>query len=165
MSHHDAREDVRPVAMSSSHKPAVYVVDDDAGVLGSLRFLLETDGFEVRTFRNGAALLNSARPADVDCLVIDYKMPDMNGLDLVGLLRSNSIAAPVILITGYPDENIAARAAAVGVDRVLLKPLLGDSLAKLIKTAIEEALPAAAPPPTSVNLRKETSLRYLAQFR
>jgi len=142
--------------MSSSHQSAVYVVDDDVGVLGSLRFLLETEGFEVRTFRSGAALLSAARPTDVDCLVIDYKMPAMNGLDLVALLRSNNVAAPVILITGYPDENIAARAAAAGVKHVLLKPLLGDSLAKHIKIAIEEALPAPAADqlPTSVNLRK-----------
>jgi FixJ family two-component response regulator len=143
--------------MSSPHKPAVYVVDDDVGVLGSLRFLLETDGFEVRTFRSGAALLGApAPPTDGDCLVIDYKMPDMNGLDLVASLRGNNIAAPVILITGYPDDNIAARAAAAGIEHVLLKPLLGESLAKHIKTAIDEALPAAAAAqlPTSVNLRK-----------
>jgi two-component system response regulator FixJ len=138
-------------AMSSPHKPAVYVVDDDLGVLGSLRFLLETEGFEVRTFRSSAALLSAAPPTAADCLVIDYKMPDVNGLDLVALLRGNNIDAPVILITGYPDENIAARAATAGVEYVLFKPLLGDSLAKQIKTAIEAALPAVAagqqPPP------------------
>jgi len=141
--------------MSSSHQPAVCVVDDDVGVLGSLRFLLETEGFEVRTFRSGAALLSAVRPAEVDCLVIDYKMPDINGLDLIATLRSRHIAAPVILITGYPDENIAARAATAGVGHVLLKPLLGDSLAKHIKTAIDEALSAAdGQRPGSVNLRK-----------
>jgi len=142
--------------MSSPHQPAVYVVDDDVGVLGSLRFLLETEGFEVRTFRSGTALLSTVRPTDVDCLVIDYKMPDMNGLDLVASLRGSNIAAPVILITGYPDANIAARAARAGVEHVLMKPLLGDSLAKHIKTAIQEALPAPADDqlPTSVNLRK-----------
>lgn len=138
--------------MSSSNQPAVYVVDDDIGVLGSLRFLLETEGFDVRTFRSGAALLGSVRPADVDCLVIDYKMPEMNGLDLVASLRGNNIAAPVILITGYPDANIAARAATAGIEHVLMKPLLGDSLAKHIKTAIEEA-PCARPTP---DLRKPT---------
>jgi two-component system, LuxR family, response regulator FixJ len=142
--------DARPVAMSSAHKSAVYVVDDDIGVLGSLRFLLETDGFEVRTFRSGTALLHATRPADVDCLVIDYKMPDMNGLDLVAQLRSNNVVAPVILITGYPDAKIAERAARAGIERVLLKPLLGDSLSKQIKSAIQEAQPAAVadhPPP------------------
>jgi FixJ family two-component response regulator len=137
--------------MPSVHKPAVYVVDDDIGVLGSLRFLLETDGFEVRTFRSGTALLSGTRPAEVDCLVIDYKMPDMNGLDLVAQLRSNNVLAPVVLITGYPDAKIAERAATAGIEHVLLKPLLGDSLSKQIKCAIQEARPAAVadqlPPP------------------
>ncbi len=129
--------------MTSQPKPAVYVVDDDAGVLGSLRFLLETDGFDVRTFRSGAALLNAVRSTDVDCFVIDYKMPDMNGLDLADRLRNRDIAAPVILITGYPDDNIAARAAAAGVRDVLLKPHLEESLAAHIRGAIRQAGSAA----------------------
>jgi two-component system response regulator FixJ len=126
----------RLLAMASSCKPTIYVVDDDAGVLGSLRFLLETDGFEVKTFRSGMALLNAAGPDGIDCLVIDYKMPDINGIDLVGRLRDHRVAAPVILITGYPDENIFARAAAAGVEHVLQKPLLGDGLVKEIRRAI-----------------------------
>jgi two-component system, LuxR family, response regulator FixJ len=127
--------------MASSCKPTIYVVDDDAGVLGSLRFLLETDGFEVKTFRSGMALLNAAAPDGVDCLVIDYKMPDINGIDLVGRLRDHHVAAPVILITGYPDDNISARAAAAGVKHVLLKPLLGEGLVKEIRGAILEGHP------------------------
>src|SRR5271169_2106171 len=115
-------QDARAFAMPSSTKPTVYVVDDDAGVLGSLRFLLETDGFNVRTFRNGAALLNAVRSSGVDCFVIDYKMPDMNGIQLTGLLRNRDISAPVILITGYPDENISTRAEAAGVRHVMHKP-------------------------------------------
>ena len=124
--------------MSSPHKPTVYVVDDDAAVLGSLRFLLETDGFAVRTFRNGTALLNAARADDVDCFVIDYKMPDINGIELAGRLRKSDINAPVILITGYPDENISARAAAAGVKDVILKPLLDENLIKRIRGAIQD---------------------------
>jgi two-component system response regulator FixJ len=122
--------------MSSSEKPTIYVVDDDTGVLGSLRFLLEADGFDVRTFRNAAALLHAAIAAPADCFVIDYKMPDMNGIDLASRLRSSSIAAPIILITGYPDENISARAEAAGVQQVLLKPHLEESLVSQIQGAI-----------------------------
>jgi two-component system, LuxR family, response regulator FixJ len=133
--------------MPSPTKATVYVVDDDAGVLGSLRFLLETDGFDVRTFGNGAALLNAVSSTGVDCFVIDYKMPNMNGIDLVNRLRDRDISAPIILITGYPDENISAKAAAVGVRHVLLKPLLEDSLAKRIRGAIQES-PSAAGHPT-----------------
>ena len=81
-------KDARAFAMSPLAKPTVYVVDDDADVLGSLRFLLETDGFNVRTFRNGASLLNAVDSTGVDCFVIDYKMPDMNGIDLAGRLRN-----------------------------------------------------------------------------
>jgi two-component system response regulator FixJ len=127
--------------MASLAKPTVYVVDDDADVLISLRFLLETDGFAVRTFRNGPALLNAVRSTGVDCFVIDYKMPDINGIDLASRLRNRDIAAPIILITGYPDENISARAAAAGVRHVLQKPLLEENLVSRIRGAIQEIRP------------------------
>ncbi|TYO61611.1 response regulator [Bradyrhizobium hipponense] len=123
---------------ASSAKPTVYVVDDDAAVLGSLRFLLETDGFAVRTFRNATALLNAAGPSRADCYVIDYKMPDINGIELSSRLRQSDGDTPVILITGYPDQNIAARAAAAGVKDVILKPLLDENLVKGIRRAIQD---------------------------
>ena len=123
--------------MASSAKPTVYVVDDDDAVLGSLRFLLETDGFAVRTFRNATALLNATSPSGADCYVIDYKMPDINGIELAGRLRQSDRDTPVILITGYPDKNISARARAAGVKDVILKPLLDENLVKRIRRAIQ----------------------------
>ncbi|MDA9434078.1 response regulator [Bradyrhizobium sp. CCBAU 51627] len=123
---------------SPATKPTVFVVDDDAAVLGSLRFLLETDGFAVRTFRNGTAVLNASGAPEADCYVIDYKMPDINGIDLAGRLRQSNGDAPVILITGYPDANISARAAAAGVKDVILKPLLEENLIKRIRGAIQD---------------------------
>lgn len=119
-------------------KPMIYVVDDDSDVLGSLQFLLETDGFAVRTFKSGAALLGDQASDHADCFVIDYKMPNMNGLDLVKRLRNRDISAPVILITGYPDEQIPERAASAGVHHVLRKPLLDESLISHIKSALGE---------------------------
>ena len=116
----------------------IYVVDDDSDVLGSLQFLLETDGFAVRTFKSGAALLGDDTSATADCFVIDYKMPNMNGLDLVRNLRNRDISAPVILITGHPDEQISERAATAGVRHVLRKPLLDDSLIGHIRGAIDQ---------------------------
>jgi FixJ family two-component response regulator len=117
-------------------KAMIYVVDDDLDVLGSLQFLLETDGFDVRTFKSGAALLEDAAPAGADCFVIDYKMPNMNGIDLVKRLRNRHISAPIILITGYPDEHIPEMAATAGVHHVLRKPLLDDSLIGHIRGAL-----------------------------
>src|SRR6185369_17080285 len=113
---------------SATPAPMIYVVDDDTDVLGSLRFLLETDGFDVRTFRSGPALLNANTAAEADCIVIDYKMPTMSGIDLANSLRTRNVETPIILITGYPDENIQEKAAVAGIHHVLLKPHLEESL-------------------------------------
>jgi two-component system response regulator FixJ len=131
--------------MSPPVKSVIYVVDDDPGVLGSLRFLLETDGFDVETFRNGQALLNAVASKRADCFVIDYKMPNIDGIDLISRLRRRGIAAPIILITGYPDNNIPAKAAVAGVCDVLLKPHIEESLVARIRGAIQEATPVTTP--------------------
>lgn len=114
----------------------VNVVDDDSGVLSSLRFLLETEGFDVRTFRDGTTLLNTIEAGDADCYVIDYKMPNISGIDLSKCLRSRDISTPIILITGYPDENISMKAAMAGIRYVLEKPHLEESLVTLVRDAI-----------------------------
>jgi two-component system, LuxR family, response regulator FixJ len=126
---------------SSTTTPVVYVVDDDTDVLGSLRFLLETDGFDVRTFRSGATLLNEVVTGEVDCFVIDYKMPNINGIELAGRLRNRDIDAPIILITGYPDEHILEKASAAGIHHVLLKPHIEENLATRIRGAIQGGQP------------------------
>ena len=74
----------------------IYIVDDDSDVLGSLQFLLETDGFDVRTFRSAAALLNRKIAGKVDCFVLDYKMPAMSGIDLAKRLRNRHVGTPII---------------------------------------------------------------------
>ena len=115
----------------------VYVVDDDHDVRTSLRFLLETEGFEVRTFRNGAALLGSSTRHLADCLVVDYKMADIDGLELAQRLRRLDVSTPIVLITGYPDENLSAKAMSAGVRQVLLKPNLEDNLVECVRNAIK----------------------------
>jgi len=123
---------------SATRAQMIYVVDDDSDVLGSLRFLLETDGFDVRTFRNGAAVLNGNVVGEADCFVIDYKMPAMSGIELANRLRNQHFDTPIILITGYPDENIEEKAAAAGIRHVLLKLYLEENLVSRIRGAIEE---------------------------
>ena len=124
--------------VSATPAPMIYVIDDDTDVLGSLRFLLETDGFDVRTFRSAAALLNGTVSGEADCFVIDYKMPMMSGIDLAKRLRNRHADTPIILITGYPDENIEEKAAAVGIRHVLLKPHIEENLVSRIRVAIRE---------------------------
>jgi FixJ family two-component response regulator len=122
---------------SPAKRPLVYVVDDDHDVLSSLRFLLEAEGFDVRTFRSGAALLWSSARDGADCLVVDYKMAGIDGLELVNKLRGVEVRTPIILITGYPDDNIKTKAGSAGVRQVLLKPNLQDSLVECVRRAID----------------------------
>jgi FixJ family two-component response regulator len=121
----------------SAKKPLIYVVDDDHDVLSSLRFLLEAEGFDVRTFRSGSSLLWSSARHGADCLVVDYKMAGIDGLELANRLRGLDVITPIVLITGYPDENISSKASSAGVRQVLFKPNLEDSLAECVRRAID----------------------------
>ena len=100
----------------------IYVVDDDYDVRTSLRFLLETEGFDVCIFRSGTALLASSTQHRADCLIVDYKMAEIDGLELVHRLRSLGINTPTVMITGYPDESILTKATSAGVRYLVLKP-------------------------------------------
>jgi len=119
----------------SSRKPMIYVIDDDFDVLKSLRFLLETEGFDVRTFRSGSALLGSGVRNEADCLVVDYKMAGIDGLELTQKLRDLDIKTPIVMITAYPDDSIERKASLAGVRHVLKKPHLGDSLVASVRNA------------------------------
>jgi len=92
-----------------SKKSMIYVVDDDYDVRTSLRFLLEAEGFDVRTFSSGSALLGSSTRHRAGCLVVDYKMAEIDGLELAYRLRRLGVSTPVVLITRYPDENISGQ--------------------------------------------------------
>jgi two-component system response regulator FixJ len=112
--------------MTATRRP-VAVVDDDPAVLDSLRFLLEIGGHAVATYTSAAEFLadRSSVPA---CLILDQHMPHMTGLELAARLRSEGTDIPVLLITGSPSRAIAARAAQLGIEKVLEKPPSEDDL-------------------------------------
>jgi FixJ family two-component response regulator len=108
-------------------KQVVLVVDDDAGVRDSLKFTLEVEGFEVRTYSSAQELLNEKSLPALSCLVTDYHMPAMNGLELVAQLRDRCASIPAVLITSLPNENLRNSAAAGGISLVE-KPVFGGRL-------------------------------------
>ena len=118
---------------SNSTKPIVVVVDDDPAVRSSLAFSLETEGITVRVYETAAQLLMDIPPAA--CFILDYRLPDMSGLDLLEELRRRQITSPAILITTHPSAAVRDRAAASGT--VLIeKPLLGDALFQEVRLAL-----------------------------
>jgi len=118
-----------------SVKPLVVVVDDDLAIRGSLSFSLQTEGFAVRSYASGTELLRDISLGKTRCLVIDYQLTGMNGLDLLAELRRRHVTAPAILITTHPSALLRERAAATGV-ALVEKPLLGDALFLAIHAAL-----------------------------
>ena len=119
----------------ASVKPVVVIVDDDPAVRNALAFSLQAEGFRVRSYASGMELLEDNPTAKTGCLVIDYQLPGMNGLDLLAELRRRQVAAPAILVTTHPSAAVRERAAATGV-AVVEKPLLGDALFQEIHAAL-----------------------------
>jgi two-component system, LuxR family, response regulator FixJ len=114
----------------------VLIIDDDPAVRNSLKFALEVEGFAVRAYHAGADLLREVDfPAD-GCLVVDYKLPEMNGLDLLVELRKRNVELPAILITTHPSSEVRRRAALAGV-MLIEKPLLNDTLFQEIRAALD----------------------------
>lgn len=133
-------DDRRPLAETppgSPPQPAprpVYVVDDDPAILAALKFNLEIEGFAVETFVNGDAILAGTEGQTRGCLVIDYILPDGDGLSLLETMRARGLALPAILITTAPSSAMRARAAAAGAT-VVEKPLFGNVLIEAVQNA------------------------------
>ncbi|WP_219320683.1 response regulator transcription factor [Methylovirgula sp. HY1] len=121
--------------MQKPIQSTIIIVDDDAQVLRSLCFLLETEGYYVLTFGSAVELLNRPHLPENACLVVDYRMPVMNGLDLLTHVRAKFPYVPALLITGHPDATIEPRAADLGI-KVVHKPHLDDGLLQAIRDTL-----------------------------
>lgn len=123
------------VPLPSRHD-LVLLVDDDAAVGRALQFALEQEGFRVRLYDSGRALLADAGPPDQACLVIDYVMPDMDGLQLVDELQARGNRAPVVMISSSIGNGLRRRGRRRGIRFFLEKPLLDGTLPEVIRTAL-----------------------------
>jgi two-component system response regulator FixJ len=106
----------------------IFVVEDDDAVRTSTRVLLEALGYAVRAFASAEAFLAATQGREADCLLFDYQLPGMTGVDLLQLLRARQISTPVIVISASGND-VLARVARTGV-LVLRKPVAGDVLAQ-----------------------------------
>ena len=112
----------------------VLIVDDDAAVRGALKFALETEGLVVRLYDGPEALLADPALPPRSCLVIDYRMPTMDGIELIEALRLRHVTLPTIMITGRANQSLRSRAAVSGVREVLEKPLSDGALVDNIRS-------------------------------
>lgn len=115
--------------------PTVVLVDDDDALRAALRFSLEIDGYQVESCRSGEQLLELELPGRPACLVLDYKLPGLSGLDALEELRRRGVSLAAILVTSYASPKLRLRARELQAE-VVEKPLLGDALLARIHAAL-----------------------------
>ncbi len=116
----------------------VFLVDDDDALRESLALLLTGAGFQVRAFQSGHSFLDSYSENEPGCLVLDLRMPDMNGLELQEALLRRGFAPPIIFLSGYGDVPATVRAIKGGATDFLEKPVENSFLIERIRQALEE---------------------------
>ena len=117
-------------------KAPILIVDDDLAVRDALRFALESEGLYVRLFGSAQDLLDSGPLPERGCLIIDFNMPDMDGVELANALRKRDVKLPTILIASQLSLKLRSRAATSGIRFVLEKPLSDDELMQTLRLAL-----------------------------
>jgi FixJ family two-component response regulator len=128
----------------STHSNAlIAIVDDDESVREAVEGLIETLGFRVKAFSSAMDFLASPAIAETCCMIADFHMPQMSGLELYQRLAAQGRDIPTILITAYPDGDVRNLALAEGVVSYLIKPFDDDALIECIRSALQGAAPGA----------------------
>ncbi len=117
-------------------KPTIFVVDDDPSVRKSTKLMLESVGFNVKTFASAQDFLKAKVQEDIGCLILDVRMPGVSGLDLQEKLVSAKSPPPVIFITGHGTVPMSVRAMKAGAVDFLQKPFEEQDLLDAINRAI-----------------------------
>ena len=117
----------------------VAIVDDDEAVGNAIEVLMRSMGLVARAFSSGEEFLRSPELNRTGCLIVDFDMPRMNGLDLHGNLTRLGKTIPTVMITAYPSDDIRARALRAGIVCYLTKPFDESDLLNCIQTALDRA--------------------------
>ena len=106
----------------------VHLVDDDASVRRSVGFMLKTSGHQVQSYESGAELLKNSAQLEQGYILLDIRMPGMDGLEVQQKLQEKGIGLPVIIMTGHGDVGLAVRAMKAGAVDFIEKPFEKDTL-------------------------------------
>jgi len=124
---------MKPAAAPST----VFVVDDDPSVRAAIQGMLKSVGLRSETFATPQEFLRSKRPDEPSCLILDVRLPGINGLDFQRELADEGIQIPIIFITGHGDIPMSVRAMKSGAVEFLTKPFQDQDLLDAIHQALE----------------------------
>jgi two-component system response regulator FixJ len=117
----------------------VHVVDDDEAIRQSVSFMLRKASYAVQTYPSGTTFLKAVTPTTPGCVLLDVRMPDIDGLEVQARLAQQGISLPVIMLTGHGDVTLAVRAIKAGAVEFLEKPFERVALIAAIEEALDQA--------------------------
>jgi FixJ family two-component response regulator len=123
----------------SDATPIVFVVDDDVSVRESLEPLIRSEGWQAETFESAQEFLTRPRALVPSCLVLDFSLPGLNGLDVQKRVAVERTDMPIIFITGYGNVPMTVQAMKAGAVEFLTKPFSDDVLLSAIRAALERS--------------------------
>jgi len=122
--------------MPASNLPTTYIIDDDRMARESLKWLIESAGLPVQVFDHGLEFLEQVNTSLPGCVVLDVRMPDINGMELYTRLKQRDITMPVIIVTGHADVAMAVRAMKAGAFDFIEKPYNDALMLERVQSAI-----------------------------
>jgi FixJ family two-component response regulator len=131
------RTEVRVMPFQSDQKAIVHVVDDDPSIRAALQDLFQSIGLETRTYPTARDFIPTDASEAPGCLVIDIRLPDVNGLDFLVQLTQVGVRLPVVMMTGYGDIPMSVRAMKRGAFDFLPKPFKDQDMLDAVLAAIE----------------------------
>ena len=140
--------------MTAEGTPMVFVIDDDAAIRASIQGLLKSVGLRSETFRTGQEFLRCKRPDTPSCLVLDVRLPGVNGLDFQRQLADAGVHIPIIFISGHGDIPMTVKAMKSGAVEFLTKPFRDQDLLDAIHQALDRDHASRQQQSESAELRK-----------
>jgi len=122
--------------MTSEMTPVINIVDDDRIARESLKWLVESAHLMVKEFKRGEDFLQHFKHNDPGCVILDVRMPDINGMELFARLKEKGETIPVIIVTGHADVSMAVRAMKAGAFDFIEKPYNDALMLELVQNAI-----------------------------
>lgn len=144
--------------MTIDRNRTVYLVDDDEAIRRSAGFMLKTSGYGVKTYTSGVEFLKEGKDIDPGCVLLDVRMPGIDGLEVQQALRERGSTLPVVVMTGHGDVTVAVHAMKAGAVDFIEKPFEKA----VLLSAIEEGFARIEQADRSKVRRDEASVRLHA---
>ena len=142
----------------SSDVKLVHLVDDDGAIRRSVGFMLKTSGFTVRTYESGVDLMKAVGDLEAGCILLDIRMPGMDGIEVQKSLREKGVTLPVIIMTGHGDVGLAVKAMKAGAVDFIEKPFDKD----LLLSSLEEGFRRLSQREATHDRKKDAEVRLQA---